>query len=228
MASPSGAMWVKITIWCDFSINSFILLIFLIYFAYVCMYAHKIRYKGTKKIQYTQIKTQNFIFFAFFFKKIWSVQKKAVPLHPLSKNRSVLCPFEGHAPLLNGVMVALQILVLSVWVRVLVEQHRRDLMGLFLVSTGLSPRFLSRLKPRTIIATQFSPPLRSVDYCCAIFESWLSNKEEQSPSGGCSFFCLNLWTRTHHSGSPQILICGESADVTDTIRMQHRQYRLWR
>ena len=30
-------------------------------------------------------------------------------------------------------MVALQILVLSVWVRVLVEQHKRDLMGLFLV-----------------------------------------------------------------------------------------------
>ena len=30
-------------------------------------------------------------------------------------------------------MVALQILVLSVWVRVLVEQHRRDLSGLFLV-----------------------------------------------------------------------------------------------
>ncbi len=56
------------------------------------MYAHKIRYKGTKKIQYTQIKTQNFIFFAFFFKKIWSVQKKAVPLHPLSKIRIIGAP----------------------------------------------------------------------------------------------------------------------------------------
>ena len=60
--------------------------------------------------------------------------------------------------LLNGVMVALQILVLSVWVRVLVEQQKR-----------------------------------------AITIWWLF------------FFCLNLWTRTHHLGSPQILICGESA-----------------
>ena len=59
---------------------------------------------------------------AFFFIFIWSYQKKAVLLHPLSKKA-----------LLNGVMVALQILVLSVWVRVLVEQQKRDLSGLFFV-----------------------------------------------------------------------------------------------
>ena len=36
--------------------------------------------------------------------------------------------------MLNGVMVALQILVLSVWVRVLVEQQKRPLIGgLFIV-----------------------------------------------------------------------------------------------
>ncbi len=34
------------------------------------------------------------------------------------------------------------------------------------------------------------------------FESWLSNKKEQSPTGGCSFFCLNLWARTHLFGVP--------------------------
>ena len=46
--------------------------------------------------------------------------------------------------LLNGVMVALQILVLSVWVRVLVEQHRRDLTGLFLVVILTQARVLRR------------------------------------------------------------------------------------
>ena len=52
----------------------------------------------------------------------------------MSEKSSTFAPaFEKRALfLLNGVMVALQILVLSVWVRVLVEQHRRDLMGLFL------------------------------------------------------------------------------------------------
>ena len=29
-------------------------------------------------------------FFAFFFKNIWSYQKKAVPLHPLSNESDVL------------------------------------------------------------------------------------------------------------------------------------------
>ena len=41
-------------------------------------------------------------------------------------------------------MVALQILVLSVWVRVLVEQQRRDLMGLFLVLIPTQPQVLRR------------------------------------------------------------------------------------
>ena len=31
------------------------------------------------------------------------------------------------------------------------------------------------------------------------FESWLSNKKEQSPFGGCSFFCLNLWARSYRA-----------------------------
>ena len=48
--------------------------------------------------------------------------------------------------MLNGVMVALQILVLSVWVRVLVEQHRRDLMGLFLVLIPTQTQVLSPYK----------------------------------------------------------------------------------
>ena len=48
--------------------------------------------------------------------------------------------------MLNGVMVALQILVLSVWVRVLVEQHRRDLMGLLLVFIPTQPQVLISLR----------------------------------------------------------------------------------
>ena len=59
--------------------------------------------------------------------------------------------------LLNGVMVALQILVLSVWVRVLVEQHRRDLMGLFLVLIPTQTQVLRRFA-LSIIAKQFSSP----------------------------------------------------------------------
>ncbi len=51
--------------------------------------------------------------------------------------------------LLNGVMVALQILVLSVWVRVLVEQQRRDLSGLFFVVSiyGRDPTSPPPLRP---------------------------------------------------------------------------------
>ena len=58
-------------------------------------------------------------------KKICTCHKKAVPLHPLLKK-----------VLLNGVMVALQILVLSVWVRVLVEQQKRRGFGLFFCFNG--------------------------------------------------------------------------------------------
>ena len=53
--------------------------------------------------------------------------------------------------LLNGVMVALQILVLSVWVRVLVEQHRRDLMGLFLVVIPTQTQVLSPKGARLLL-----------------------------------------------------------------------------
>ena len=77
---------------------------------------------------------------AFFFKKIWSIQKFVVILHPLLRKR-----------LLNGVMVALQILVLSVWVRVLVEQHRRDLMGLFLVLIPTQTQVLSPKGARLLL-----------------------------------------------------------------------------
>ena len=54
----------------------------------------------------------------------------------ISQKSSTFAPAFEKRPMLNGVMVALQILVLSVWVRVLVEQQtqqRRDLTGLFLV-----------------------------------------------------------------------------------------------
>ena len=72
---------------------------------------------------------------AFFFIFIWSYQKKAVFLHPLSKKA-----------LLNGVMVALQILVLSVWVRVLVEQHRKVPAGDFFVVIPTRPQVLISLR----------------------------------------------------------------------------------
>ena len=79
----------------------------------------------------------------------------------IEKN-GIFAAFEKQARLLpnamlNGVMVALQILVLSVWVRVLVEQHRRDLMGLFLVLIPTQTQVLRRFA-LSIIATQFSSP----------------------------------------------------------------------
>ena len=113
------------------------------------------RSKNGAKVQKNPHKNNNFAFFYVFFakicKKICTYQKKVVPLHPLLKNKSVLCPIEGHAPLLNGVMVALQILVLSVWVRVLVEQHRRDLMGLFLVVIPTQTQVLSPQGARLLL-----------------------------------------------------------------------------
>ena len=41
-----------------------------------------------KYLKYSRKKTRKCIFFAFFFKKIWSCQKKAVLLHPLSVKRA--------------------------------------------------------------------------------------------------------------------------------------------
>ena len=68
-------------------------------------------------------------------KKICTCQKKAVPLHPLSF-RSLLFDAQSRkcqCKLLNGVMVALQILVLSVWVRVLVEQQKESSRSPYLI-----------------------------------------------------------------------------------------------
>ena len=110
------------------------------------MHAHKKRRKITKKSPNMQV----------FSKKM---QKN---LHMSEKSSTFAPAFEKQARLLpnamlNGVMVALQILVLSVWVRVLVEQHRRDLMGLFLVVIPTQTQVLRRFA-LSIIATQFSSP----------------------------------------------------------------------
>ena len=76
-----------------------------------------------KKMQKNLVNSEKSSTFALAFdRERLSIEKNGVL--PLLRNRSVLCPIEGHAPLLNGVMVALQILVLSVWVRVLVEQQK--------------------------------------------------------------------------------------------------------
>ncbi len=62
-------------------------------------------------------------------------------------------------------MVALQILVLSVWVRVLVRQHKKDILsGVFFVPMPYSPQVLIsffELKRLLILS---------------IFESWFGNK----------------------------------------------------
>ena len=77
-------------------------------------------------------------FCVFFSKNICKYQNIVVPLHPL---------------LLNGVMVALQILVLSVWVRVLVEQHEKSLqLGTFFCSYRLKPRVLSPLRYERLLS----------------------------------------------------------------------------
>ena len=65
--------------------------------------------------------------------------------------------------MLNGVMVALQILVLSVWVRVLVEQQRKvSSWGLFLLQRDSHPgsylttfeRLISKLIFRVLVEQQ--------------------------------------------------------------------------
>jgi hypothetical protein len=43
--------------------------------------------KLVKKWQILHNFTEKYTFFAFFSQNIWSVQKKAVPLHPLSKRK---------------------------------------------------------------------------------------------------------------------------------------------
>ena len=85
-------------------------------------------------------------FLHFFLKKICIYQKNVVPLHSL---------------LLNGVMVALQILVLSVWVRVLVEQleergHKQQVTSFFLLIPTRTQ--VLRHCVLSIIAVQFSSP----------------------------------------------------------------------
>ena len=62
----------------------------------------------------------------------------------MSKKSSTFAPAFEKKTLLNGVMVALQILVLSVWVRVLVEQQKKvSSWGLSCFSYRLKPRFLA-------------------------------------------------------------------------------------
>ena len=75
----------------------------------------------------------------------------------MSKKSSTFAPaFEKrHYILPNCVMVALQILVLSVWVRVLVRQHKKvSCWGLF---------FANRLKPRGSYLTPFERLLTYVN-----------------------------------------------------------------
>ncbi len=58
------------------------------------------------------------LFLHFFAKKFGQFKKKQYLCTRFRKKAP-----DGGGQLLNGVMVALQILVLSVWVRVLVKQH---------------------------------------------------------------------------------------------------------
>lgn len=58
------------------------------------------------------------IFFEKSWRKVWTVSKKSVPLH--SQFRNEVAKTLGY-----GVMVTLQILVLSFLVRVRVPQHER-------------------------------------------------------------------------------------------------------
>ena len=80
-----------------------------------------------------------------------------------SKKSSTFAPAFEKSLLLNGVMVALQILVLSVWVRVLVEQQRKvSSWGLFLLQRDSHPgsylatleRLISKLIFRVLVEQQ--------------------------------------------------------------------------
>ena len=69
-------------------------------------------------------------------------------LHNSKKSSTFAPAFEKEhlILLLNGVMVALQILVLSVWVRVLVEQHKEETFGSLLCFNGTLTQVLISLR----------------------------------------------------------------------------------
>ena len=75
--------------------------------------------KGTDKTANNKEKVKILRFFIIFRPKVLVVRKKAVPLHPQNRNEDVFnCMIVGY-----GVMVTLQILVLSFLVRVRVPQQ---------------------------------------------------------------------------------------------------------
>ena len=81
-----------------------------------------LEYKGTDKTGNNKGKAKILRFFINFRPKVLVVYKKVVPLHPQNRTRMFDCMTLGY-----GVMVTLQILVLSFLVRVRVPQHRRSL-----------------------------------------------------------------------------------------------------
>ena len=81
-----------------------------------------LEYKGTDKTGNNKRKAKILRFFINFRPKVLVVYKKVVPLHPQNRTRMFDCMTLGY-----GVMVTLQILVLSFLVRVRVPQHRRSL-----------------------------------------------------------------------------------------------------
>ena len=91
----------------------------------------------TKVSRIYRNKQENAFILDFFIKKLWKlfvVQKKVVPLHSQSSNKG--CN-KKNKTLGYGVMVTLQILVLSFLVRVRVSQQRDTFLteGVFFVST---------------------------------------------------------------------------------------------
>ena len=88
-----------------------------------------LEYKGTDKTANNKGKAKILRFFINFRLKVLVVYKKVVPLHP----QKYLCTRKTEHGCFDcmtlgyGVMVTLQILVLSFLVRVRVPQHRRSL-----------------------------------------------------------------------------------------------------
>ena len=76
-----------------------------------------LEYKGTDKTGNNKGKAKILRFFINFRLKVLVVYKKVVPLHPQNRTRMFDCKTLGY-----GVMVTLQILVLSFLVRVRVPQ----------------------------------------------------------------------------------------------------------
>ena len=64
-------------------------------------FINKIAAKLMKKPQICHKNEEKSTFFAFFLQNIWSVQKKAVPLHPLSDESDVLKHFAAIAQLVE-------------------------------------------------------------------------------------------------------------------------------